>query len=246
MGVLVIALTVAWLGGSATPSLVSADVPLWAWDLLPKEGRAYFLGFCPRLKDREEERSACLREAAFQASKLEHVTVRARMYDRRMLLFTRHEQRVEIDLDEGRIEQLTARLVAVREHRCDEGTYVLAALDSVAMPSASAFVPPPSDWIENGYDLPGYYTAVGVAQKKRLFSGSIEAADDDALVGLSLLLSSETESGLLDSPRRAPGRYRYEKTEASIRGFLVIARARSRDGRYYYSLAVCPEDKNRQ
>ncbi len=205
-----------------------------------------FLAFCPRMMNREKELPECLKAASQQASKFEHVTVSAGRSSRRVLLFTRHEYRVAVEFDETHAEEARARLVVVQEQQSSNGTYLLAGLYSETITGSGLFVPPApsSEWIEEGYSLPGFYTAVGVAQKKRLFCDSAEAADNDALVGLALQLGSEVESGLLDSSRRTPRRFGYEETEARIHGFLVIARARSDDGRYYYSLAVCPKDGN--
>jgi hypothetical protein len=234
-----------WLAGSVTPSFVSADAPDWAWDFRPQEGRVYFLAFCPRMMDREKELPECLKTASQQASKFERVTVSAGRSSRRVLLFTRHKSRVEAEFDCELAEDMRTRLVVVREHRSDEGTYLLVGLGLETVdPGLLVPTAPSPEWIEKGYSLPGFYTAVGVVQKKRLFCDSAEAADNDALVGLALQLGSEVESGLLDSSRRSPRKFGYEGTEARIHGFLVIARARSSDGRYYYSLAVCPKDGN--
>lgn len=236
-------ITMVWLAATVTPSSVSADVPDWAWALEPRDGRVYFLAFCPRLRDREKELPECLEKAAAQAVKYRRVTVRAGRSTRRVLLFTVGDTWVDVEYDESRIEETSTRLNVVREHRSNEGTYLLAGLATEAtIGSASpAFLSFGPDWIERGPVLPGYYTAVGVAKNKRLFRDSVEAADDDALAGLALQLGSESESGLLDSTRRSPRRFGHEVTAARIHGFLVIARARSNDGRYYYSLAVCPK-----
>ena len=241
-----------WLAAAATPSFVSAGVPDWAWDLKPREGRVYFLAFCPRMMDRDEEARECLAAASCQAAKYERVTVMAGRFRKRVLLFTRHTNSVALTFDETRARELQAGLVALHEQRSEEGTYILFGIEQHTLKDTGLYEAPDlgpgpdPGWIEKGYLLPGYYTAVGVAQKKRLFSDSIEAADNDALVGLALQLSSEVDSGLLDSTRRPPGRYGSEKTAATIRGFLVIARAVSEDSRFYYSLAVCPKNRNRE
>jgi hypothetical protein len=159
-----------WLAGSVTPSFVSADAPDWAWDFRPQEGRVNFLAFCPRIMDREKELPECLKTASQQASKFERVTVSAGRSSRRVLLFTRHKSRVEAEFDCELAEDMRTRLVVVREHRSDEGTYLLAGLGLETVdPGLLVPTAPSPEWIEKGYSLPGFYTAVGSC-KKRGFS----------------------------------------------------------------------------
>jgi len=231
-----------WLLGAATPFSVMASAPDWAWDLGPKDGAPRFLAFCPRLLNRENERHECIRRASEQASKYADVRIRAKKYYRKRAFFTQYMDRAIVEFDEGLAAELLQYLAVEREYRDEEGTFIMARLASARMKDLVIDEYAAGDgfeWAEGGFEIPGYRTAVGVAKRRRLFSDSIESADRDALVRLAMQISSEVESGLFDAGEGMQGMFGYEAVEARISGFYVLARRRSDDGRYYYSMAVC-------
>jgi hypothetical protein len=236
------AIMMVWLLGAATPFSIVASTPDWAWNLGPKDGHPRFLVFCPRLLNRENERPECIRRASEQASKYADVRIRAKKYYRKRALFTEYMNRATAEFDEDLAVELLQDLAVEREYRDEEGTYILARLTSADMKDLAFDAYAVGDgfeWAKGGFEIPGYRTAVGVAKRRRLFSDSIESADRDALVQLAMQISSEVESGLLDAGKGMQGMFGYEAVEAQISGFYVLARGRSDDGRYYYSLAVC-------
>jgi len=236
------AIMMVWLIGAATPFSVMASAPDWAWTLGPKDGHPRFLSFCPRLLNRENERPECIRRASEQASKYTGVRIRAKKYYRKRALFTQYMNRDTVEFDEDLAAELLQDLAVEREYRDEEGTYILARLTSSDMEDLVFDAHAAGDgfeWAEGGFEIPGYRTAIGVVKRRRLFSDSIESADRDALVRLAMQISSEVESGLLDAGKGMQGMFGYEAVEAQISGFYVLARRRSDDGRYYYSLAVC-------
>jgi hypothetical protein len=236
-----------WLLLAAAPLFIMADVPDWVWDLRPHSGHPQFLAFCPRLLNRNSETLECLRRASEQASKYMGVRVRAKRLYEKKSLFTKYRSWVRVDFSEGLAEELQKNIDVVREYRDDRGTFLLVRLATERMHQQADRFSLPADyagWVEGGLEIPGYRVAVGAAKRRRLISDSMESADRNALVELALQISSEIESELADTVESEHTGFGYETVDEELSGFYILARAKSEDGRYYYSLAVCPKAAN--
>jgi hypothetical protein len=236
-----------WLLKAATPSSVMAAAPDWIWDLNPDNGYPHFLTFSPRLMNRDNERLACLIKASEQASKYVSVWVRAsRRYARRSF-FTSYQGSVKVEFSEDLAEELIKNLAVVNEFRNERGTYLLVRLTTEKMHEQAldvSLLPAYDAWVEGDFKIPGYLTAVGMAKRRRFVSASMEAADRNALFELALQVSSEVDSAILDAGRKMQSNSGQETVDQELVGVYILARTKSEDKRYYYSLAVCPKGKN--
>lgn len=240
---------VVWLYLITTPLYILAEPPQNMWRIGINNRKPVFFTYSTRLFNREEEIEKCLQSAAQQASKYKYLKVGFVSFQKRSAAGTGYVSDFDIYYDEKLYEKLINELEIVEQYIDSKGTAITAVLSSIT-PVAVDFYPiddgiEPS-WISSPPHFKGYYTAVGVSQRKRLFSGSIIAADNDALLEMVKQKKLRLQSEKYESSTGLSGTSHYESyletTQAELRGFFVLARWRSTDGNYYYSLAICPED----
>jgi hypothetical protein len=232
-----------WLWISAAPSFLYCDPPDWIWSLCPVNGHPQFFAFCPRLLKREKELSLCLEKAASQASKYKGVSVNAGTFYRKKSFMSKYLITLAIDFNRELAAQLLSDLAIEREYRDESGTYIISELMTDTMDSTLCNAinsPDHGEWKNEGVVIKGYYTAVGIAARRRLLSDSIDAADNNAIIELSRQVSSALASGA-----ERGNLFGYESSEVRLNGFYILKRSVSDDKRYYYSLAVCPDVSTR-
>jgi hypothetical protein len=223
------------------PSLLLSDPPRWIWHLCPANGYPQFFAFCPRLLKRENELLQCLEKAAIQASKYKTLSVNAGAFYQKRSFLSKYLRTMTIDFEQDLARQLQSDLAIVQEYSNESGTYVVVKLITETVDSSLCDVisyKDPGTWKDGTVEIEGYYTAVGVARRRRLLSDSIEAADNSAIFELSNQVSSIIASGVNNS-----NRFGYESIEVQINGFYILARSVSEDKKYYYSLAVCAKKR---
>lgn len=210
-----------------------------------------FFSAVPRVTDTDTERKACIAGAARQAAMYLQVSGLDLILGSERSGAAVTLQNTVWKYDETTSANLLTEAEIRREHRDDEGTYMLVSFPSIRLPAGipdlesllgTALDPP--GWIARIPDLRGYRLAVGAASRMRLFTDSIEAADRSALAAL---LSQEAVyvAGSGARSEVAPGTVatsdRAQITTGSVRGFYILDRWISPDGGTFYSLAVCEE-----
>ena len=217
------------------------------WNTLP-QGNPVFFAASPRMGNREEEEEACIDRAAVQASKFIAAQAKAVFILQKTNVDVGYASDITVNYDKDLALSLREELTVEKALQDNEGTYILARLESVDMdnipfrPAARNGKP---DWTDNPPDIPGYYTAVGITQRSRFIADSMNSADDLALGDLvkqiSISVKSSRSDISVDRVGTATDQIAYEEAEATVTGFYVIARWRSQDGSHFYSLAVAPK-----
>jgi hypothetical protein len=234
-----------WLLSAITPSFLLCPVrahpgpPHWIWYLCPDNGHPQFFAFHPRLLTRENELLKCLENAAVQASKFKTISVNAGAFSQKRSFLSKYLRTIDFEYDQDLARQLLSELVIVREFSNKNGTYIVANLLSETIDSSLCESVSNRDqeiWNDGTIEVDGYYTAVGVARRRRLLSDSIAAADSNAIYELSTQVSSVIDSGM--SSDRWFGS---ESIDVQIDGLYILARSVSKDEKYFYSFAVCPK-----
>lgn len=220
-------------------------------DTRPAGGAPVFFAAVQRMSDREEEFDACLAAAAQQASRF--IAAQASSYfivqeNNKNLLYL---EGLEVQYDTALAEELMADLTVIRELQDRDGSYILARLEGHSVgpipynPSAAGGMP---SWVRDFPSIPGYYVGVGLSQRAGRFGASIQDADDRAMEEIIRQISvsqfTDRRDIEVDTVGSAFVQKRKEISEAVVLGFYVIHRWISPDGSSYYSLAVCPRDKN--
>jgi hypothetical protein len=217
------------------------------WNTLP-DGNPLFFAAVSRMGDRDMEEEECLNRAAVQASKFIAVQAKAKFISQKSNTGVGYASDIEINYDTELAVSLKEDLSVEKTYQDNEGTYVIARLGSTQMGSIPYKVSSQGGkpaWVENPPAISGYYTAVGVAQRSRFFADSVAAADDMALEDLvkqiSIGIKSARSDISVDRVGTATDQINYEEAEATVSGFYVIARWRTNDGSFHYSLAVAPK-----
>jgi len=218
---------------------------------LPAGGAPIFFAAAPRMSDREAEIDGCLASAAAQASKF--IAAQASSYflvkeNNRDLFYL---EGLDVLYDTALAEELLDDLTILRELQDRNGSYILARLDSHTIdpipytPSLSGKEPA---WVKVYPSIKGYYVGIGVAQRAGRFDSSIADADDRAMEEIikqmSVSMFTDRRDIEVDNVGTAFAQDRTEFSDEIVLGFYVLARWVSPDGSNYYSLAVCPRDKN--
>lgn len=227
--------------------------PSWVSFLqTPPQGELpVFFAASPRMSNRDDEWGFCLQNAAVQASRFVAVQAVSTFLvneNNRDLFYL---EDLDILYDRDLAEELVDKLVILREMQDRNGSYILASLDGYTMPTVPySFSPVGGEpaWVKDFPSISGYYVGVGVAQRTGRFDTSVAAADDRALEEIirqiSVRQSTDRRDIEVDTVGTAFAQKRQEVSEAVVLGFYVFARWVSPDGANYYSLALCPRDKN--
>ena len=221
-------------------------------DLSPRDGKPVFLGVGARRRDREDEELDAVRHVAEQASRYMRLGARYRVAAQRTSRRTATIDDVITQWDESRVEAIMEDVTILQSFSDNAGTYILATVDGLpAPPSGVGSWPhrqtgePP--WVTQPPELSGYLVAVGVEQRRRDFRDSMDSADQAALTELLLqsgaTIRSRNESRTVDSVGTQEQGVSYQEASTVLRGFYVVARYASSDGRTVYSLAVAREEE---
>lgn len=213
----------------------------------PYNGKPVFFASVKRMSDREDEKAAALIKAAQQASKFKAVKAASRFYTEKLNSTSRHLHDLEIEWDRELAIDLIDSLEVLQISRDTYGTYLTAMLPGTLMPPATVSAPSSQapSWTNRIPVIPGYIVSVGIALQTGYVADSFEAADNQALEDLARQISVQITSGkklIQNNVGTAELTTNLEEAEVVIPGFYILERWRSPDARYYYSLAIAPED----
>jgi hypothetical protein len=247
-------------GADGAPEATAADRPLargrvmtMLRDTAPRSGVPVFAGFSPRLRDRDEEEAVALTDAAREAVRYLEVRASVVFIAQQSGRDVGYAEAVEPRIDEARVEAVREGLELLESIRDEDGTAVLVAapdlpgVDLPPLPGSAAAARPA--WLDARPALVGYDVGVGIARRLRSREDSVTAADEEALAEIVLARAARVRA--VEDAREVEGVGTQELTtraqEAAdvVRGFYVLSRARSADGRYYYTLAVARRPASR-
>lgn len=233
---------------SETPPAPSGTAPATAllYNTAPQDGTPLFVGFSSRLRDRDEEEGVAILDAAAEAVRYLEVGVSVIFISRQSGRSAGYAEAVQTRIDEGRVKQVREGLEVIDSHRDGRGTVVVVAapeLTGISLPrEAAPEGRTPPTWIDARPRIPGYDVGVGVAGRRRNRSDSVTAADEEALADIVLQRAARVravgDSRSIEGVGTAEQTTRAQEAADIVRGFYVLSRWRSSDGRYYYSLAV--------
>ena len=223
------------------------------WNTWPDGNTPVFLGTAKRSSNREEERNKALISAAIRAVIYDSIEGLSQAYTKQSSMGSARVEDFHLDytgLSAETLVSLVNNFEVIRELQDNKGTYILVRHKDGAelkLPSKLSVNLDPEKWINTPPKISGYKVSVGAVRQSRHPSDSIQAADELALEemikSISMEIVSKTGSVMSDA---GSGEVQtiLEVAEASIKGFYIIARYVSPDGKQYYSLGICPEDKN--
>jgi hypothetical protein len=219
---------------------------------LPEKGKPVFLGISENRFYDEDELADALEYAARQAVWFEGIFGEAGVLDTRKGPYTF----VEVGYDESRVPEVASRLEVIDRYTDVRGTVIRAVLQGAAidldiepgrMISRRGSVYP--SWTVDIPEIPGYIVSLGIADKRYALTESVRKADEEALMGLLSQISVEIEAmraETLTEIGRINRSVISQTASAEITGLYYPLRWQSDDGRYFYSLAVCPESNRRR
>lgn len=219
------------------------------WTTLPEDGSPVFLGYSVSYFDDDRETFEALRTAASYASAYSWLYGETGFLDSRKGQFSY----TEIDFDVQRAESLVDDLEIIDQYSDRLGTVLIAKLNGVSAPNYG-YDPVPNgykqgrapEWTMTPPDIPGYHAAVGVTDKKFDLATTFLTADKQALAELLRRINVQTKAGkaeqVIDTIGQINTEVSSQRSQAEIRGAYILARYQSEDGKYFYSLAVCPKD----
>lgn len=221
------------------------------YDTRPRGGTPVFVGISSRFQNRDEEEAAALLDAARDAVRYGQVGVSVVFISQRSSQGVGYAEAVETRIDEERATTIAEDLEIIESIQDNDGTVVLAeAPDASRLPvsaPASAWSGSPPSWIDSRPRIPGYDVGIGVAGRLRRRSDSVRAADEEALAEIVLeraaRLRAVSDRRDVEGAGTAEQTTRAQEAADVVRGFYVLARWRSPDGRYYYSLAVARQEE---
>ena len=217
----------------------------FSYDSYPIDGSAVFFSASDRLLNREEEVDICLQRAAVQAAQFYTVDFTVKLVKKRIGRVSGAWENIELHWDRELEEKLKDDLELIRVVQHNTGTYAFARLRTARieeLPRGLRNEIGRLEWINNPPKIPDFYSAVGIAQRKRSFADSVQSADRNAMAELVRQVTSEVKSQqdvksganstlLLETS--------YEVASVAITGFYVLHRFVSDDSNYFYSLAIC-------
>jgi hypothetical protein len=227
------------------PAQQPSSFPAVVWDTTPNEGSPIFCGVSARQLDRDEEKQRALEDAARQASMYFGLIGQAKFLKQKTTGSIGYLQDIDIGYDEQLAAQLVDRLEIILEYQDTRSTFVKAVLPSITMgaiPYRAGPLPNSTPaWVLNPPEIPGKLVGVGVAQRKRLASDSIAAADEKAVEELLTQVSTKIQTiqseRTIDSVGTLHDTTSLEVAKAELDGYYVLSRWQ--EGNYYYTLAIC-------
>ncbi len=220
------------------------------WNTLPHNSHLVFFAASNRLMDREEETEAALENASEQAAKCFGLIGEARFLKQRKAGGIGYLQDIRVEYDERSAHALLDDLDITSEYRDNRNTYIRAELPLTA-PIENTYTLEKDDngrplWIDTPPAISGYLVGVGVAQRKRAFIDSINAADEKALEELLKQVSTTIRTihsrHTIENVGTIHDTTSLETAKAHLTGFYVLSRYR--EGNYYYTLAVARKRQN--
>lgn len=230
----------------STPIDFSTDIRRDLLNTLPINGKPRFFASVQRLADREQELPAALLQASQQASKFVAVKALSKFYSEKLNSSMKYMRDLDVIWDRDLALEMIDQLEVIEIHQDTYGTYIIAELPtySIKQPawvnSSTGSTP---EWTSRIPEIPGYIASVGVALQTGYVADSFEASDNQALEDLSRQISVEIVTGkkqIVNSVGTATLNSNYESSEVVIPGFYILARWRTPDSRYYYSLGIAP------
>jgi hypothetical protein len=219
------------------------------WTTLPVDGSPVFIGYSVSYFDKDREEFEALKTAAAYASSYFWLYGETGFLDSRKGQFSY----TEIDYDVDRSQSLVKDLEIIDKYTDKRGTVLAAKLKGAGVPNYG-FNPIPSgykrgkapDWTVTMPKVPGYHAAVGVADKKFDLATSFLTADKQALAELLRQVNLKTVAGQAEQTIDVVGQINTQvssqRSQAELQGVYVLARYQSEDGKYFYTLAVCPKN----
>ena len=214
----------------------------------PRGARPVFVGFSPRLQNRNDEETAAVADAALKVARYGDLSGTVTFAAASAGGFTSVAVEYDIYDDPNQLgvvaQEVELRDILVTAYgtvvRCEHP----AALDLHLQPTGLRDATGRPTWLERTPDNSGYLTAVGSAERRRLVGESFAQADYSALAGIlsqiSLLVDSEMGSRTLAGLGTITRTDNSQVARGTLRGFYILDRWISDDGRTFFSLAVCP------
>lgn len=215
----------------------------------PENSKPVFIGFSPRLQEREGERTVAVKNAAVQAARYLTLTGGFSAETVTRGGFSVLNTEVTIDDDINLAERIADELVVTDTAVTAEGTLVRCIYPDAGIIELKGYHPrvPPGtpNWLEKTPSIDNHLVGVGTAGRKRLLSDSFAHADKAALADIlsqvSVTVHTESDQArfsgygtmILDRGRITAA--------GELTGFYVLDRWVSEDGKWYYSLAICPK-----
>lgn len=216
----------------------------------PEDGNPVFFSSSPRLIDRENERDACLRNAAVQAGRFKRLKGSAFLLSERKPGQIGYIHDIEIEDNPPLAESMLEHLEVLEELHNEYGTFMKVLLtddSSISIPFEPRKFSNSPKWMSQIPEISGYYVGVGSVDRSRLVTDSIENADKAALSELLSQLSVEIQSRLGERQTGSSGasgsQTSLEVARGEIFGYYVLDRWISPDGNMFFSLAVCPTEQ---
>jgi hypothetical protein len=233
----------------ASSAAAAESVPALLRNTGPRNGVPVFAGFASRLRDRDEEESKAVDDAAYEALRYLEVKGSVVLIAQESGRELGYAQAVETRVEDARFEEVREGLEVVDAVQDRHGTAVLVSAPDLPRVQAQPVSSPGSgrpQWIDQVPEIAGHHVGMGIAERRRSRNDSIEAADEQALA--EIILERTARLRAVGDARSVEGHGTAERTtraeEAAdvVNGFYVLSRWRSEDGRYYYSLAVARRD----
>ncbi|MEX2444195.1 MAG: hypothetical protein WD492_11340 [Alkalispirochaeta sp.] len=221
-------------------------------DLRPENGVPVFLGVANRKRNREDEEAVAVQHIAQQASRYLRTSAIYQHVSQRGSQGVGYLDDITTHWDEKLAAELTESVDILTSTRTDTGTLVTARVTSLpAAPDVHHIDPggtagPAPAWVAGTPEVPGYLVAVGTAQQRRTLRDTIDFTDQEALK--AILIQRGSTLRMVEDRRSVESRgtigsvTRAEEAQATLSGFLVVARYATSDGRYHYSLAIAREE----
>lgn len=221
------------------------------WTTVPEDGNPVFLGVADNMFYDENEKEAALQDAALYAALYYYLDGETGFLEYRKGQFTY----LDVKYMKSMVPEIQERLEVLDTYQDTEGTVLLAKLAGTSAPSYG-YNPVPEgrsgsekpSWIATIPEIPGFLVSVGVADKRSTLKQSILAADKQALSEMLRQLSLKTKAGRLEQDTDI-GQVEKSATsqvaKAELQGMYILARWHSDNGKYFYSLGVCPESNRK-
>ena len=221
------------------------------WTTVPEDGNLVFLGVADNMYHDENEEEAALQDAAMYAALYFYLDGETGFLEYRKGQFTYLDVKYRISM----VPEIKERLEVIDKYQDTDGTVLMAKLTGTSAPSYG-YNPVPKgrsgsekpSWIAAIPEIPGSIVSVGVTDKRSTLKQSILAADKQALSEMLRQLSLKTKAGELEQSTdigQVTKSATSQVAQAELKGMYILARWHSENGRYFYSLGVCPESNRR-
>ncbi len=235
-------------GGRAA---ASEDIKIRGFvESFPFDSRPVFIGLSPRLQDRSAEEAAAVADAAVKAARYGELTGTVVYAAKRQGSFSSVVVEYRIEDDPDSVAEIAAAIKLQESLVTATGTVVRCIFPDTSPLTVLPFAPRDAYlrpiWLEKIPENPGYLTAVGSAGRSRLIAESFSKADDSALAGIlsqtSLLINSDSNTRTISGTGTITQQENRQIAQGSLRGYYILDRWISDDGRTFHALAVCPLD----